>query len=354
MSITLVTGACGEGKTAYCVNYLVEEYKKPENFWRPLFVHGVPELKLPHTPVRCKNDQCDVCPPDKEKLEYAIEDWFLWSPKGAFIFIDEGHFPFPSETSKENPTLKLLTTHRKKGIDFLAITQTPILLNDGFKKLANKHIHLQSSWARRKLIEWGHHRSDTSNKTGGVEKTYVLPKQVFGLYKSASLHTKLSRTTPPQILIILLLALASSFIGYRIFNSISSKISPPEKASPLPTPSQNTKASQQNIPSNFDYFPKIAYVPESAPIYDGLPKPKSFPQLKGCVLNKRTNDCKCYTQQATIYEVSQDMCINYINVGKFNPYKQDEVVQPVERESVANSEPAVQQKTVVPGLRTGI
>lgn len=344
--ITLITGACGEGKTAYVVNSLVELFKQPENYWRPLFVHGVPELKLPHTQCKCADPLCEVCPEDpkeKSKIKLNIEEWFLFAPKGAIFLIDEAHFPFPLVMGKNEATLKMLTTHRKRGIDFFAITQTPVLLNDGFKKLANRHVHLISSWARRKLREWGSYRSDTNNKTDSVEKTYTLPKQIFSLYKSASLHTKIKRTKPPQIMLIAIMVLISAFLGFKLYASAKDKINPESNSTIETTPKleNNEKKPLNNKETQYDYMPLVKYVPESAPIYSGLPKPVDFPQLKGCLKNNRTGDCKCYTQQATLYEVSSDMCNRFISRLRFNPYyKKNEVLQR-DTGSVANQIPSV-------------
>ena len=55
--ITLITGVPGSGKTCYVIDFIQQALKES----RPVFVHGIPELKLDHTPVYCRALSCKVC-----------------------------------------------------------------------------------------------------------------------------------------------------------------------------------------------------------------------------------------------------------------------------------------------------
>lgn len=56
--INLITGVPGSGKSAYALTLMLKEIEQG----RPLFVHGIPNLKIPHTMVVCGSLTCEVCP----------------------------------------------------------------------------------------------------------------------------------------------------------------------------------------------------------------------------------------------------------------------------------------------------
>ncbi|OAI19974.1 hypothetical protein A1355_03230 [Methylomonas koyamae] len=54
-----------------------------------------------------------------------------------------------------------------------------------------------------------------SNKTDAVKSGYKLPKHVFELYKSASLHTKQERKLPVQVYILAACLVGLVLVGMR-------------------------------------------------------------------------------------------------------------------------------------------
>ncbi|MFU8790032.1 MAG: hypothetical protein ACNA7G_13460 [Methylobacter sp.] len=73
-------------------------------------------------------------------------------------------------------------------------------------------------------------------------------------------------------------------------------------------------------PAYPDFTPSVPGIPESAPAYSHLIKVTAAPFLAGCVLNTLTDNCQCYTNQATPYQVSQEYCRETIKGHRFNPY----------------------------------
>ena len=73
------------------------------------------------------------------------------------------------------------------------------------------------------------------------------------------------------------------------------------------------------------FTPRIKDVPWSAPVYDEVVEIKSFPRPQ-CVLwhsGKYSGQCRCFSQQATPLSVNQNMCVEIVNSGYFEPYRKD-------------------------------
>ena len=82
-----------------------------------------------------------------------------------------------------------------------------------------------------------------------------------------------------------------------------------------------------------DFVPIIAERPESAPIYNQVRRIADYPQIVGCVSSAK--GCNCYTQQATVVQMSKQQCLDHLNNRPFNAYRepQRQTVQPtVEQE----------------------
>lgn len=347
--ITLITGTPGSGKSAFALLQMLDILKDE----RPLFVHGVPNLTLPHHLVKCNSLTCDYCNSVNWSGEYLIntaENWHEWSPDGAVLFFDEvQHIYRPRASGAKVPeSVAAFETHRHRGLDFYLITQSPKLIDINIRQLIGRHIHLKSTWLTRFKYEWPECSDNVQNVTDAVKSKYELPKKVFKYYKSASIHTKQKHEKPISFYMFFLAIFVFLALGYRVKvkmdaaelqakqaleiqskeeeklkgNGDSSPIIPAS----LPDTIEAKKSDKTAIAAKFDYNPVVPNVPESAPAYEELVKPISFPKLSGCVVksgNDNKSSCRCYTQQATPYFVSNDMCLTYIKYGRFNPYLSD-------------------------------
>lgn len=314
--IETYTGVPGSGKTAMAIARLLEVSKQGD---RPIYVHGVPNLKIKHFPIKCKSPACDVCPGILADLPFA-EEWHDWAPDGAFIFLDECQNVFRplSASSPLPPSISALEIHRHRGIDFLLVTQNPKLVHFNVRRLVSKHIHLSGTWARRVQSEWGE-CSDNLSKTNAVSKTYRIPKHVFPLYHSASLHTKLTRSVPWQIWAFAGAVVMVVLLSYRLYSSKFADKTPTALSSSAPGQFTGQPIGQIQQAPSLDFVPTVINHPESAPAYAPVVKVVTFPQLKGCV--KSATKCTCYTQQATEYLVSAQECADYVKSARFDPYR---------------------------------
>ena len=203
----------------------------------------------------------------------------------------------------------------------------------------------------RRKLEWttggAKDPESRTNIKEALVTVYKLDKSVYGLYKSAEVHTKI-RTGKSKLLIMFPLVLC--LIGYGIWSfsgfwgrfkgevqsndkkieALSSEESTPISKEQTQLATDTGRYETQTVKSEptkayiseDDYKPRIAERPETAPIYDSMNKDfKAMPWPVACI--KSEKGCNCYTDQATkIKEISKKTCVQYVNDGlPFNPYK---------------------------------
>lgn len=336
----LYTGVPGAGKTLYAVSNLV---KRKDFKDRPIFVDGIKDL-------------------DHDKINYfdipegeSIQTWPKWAPPGAIIVVDECQRIFrPRPSGSKVPDyVAELETHRHRGLDFILITQHPRLIDVHLRGLIEHHTHLgKTNLGLRRKMEWttggAKDPESRANIREALISVYRLDKSVYGLYKSAEVHTKI-RTKKSKLLMLFPLALC--LVGYGIWSFTDfwgkfsgegekaktasttqtaqaqtqpSAVSASEPVSNGQYPKAETKPEEPKKPhlSEEDYQPRIAERPETAPMYDGMNKAvKAMPWPAACI--KAENRCTCYTDQGTkMKEIGKQTCLNYVKDGlPFNPYK---------------------------------
>jgi len=336
----LYTGVPGAGKTLYAVSNLV---KRKDFKDRPIFVDGIKDL-------------------DHDKINYfdipegeSIQTWPKWAPPGAIIVVDECQRIFrPRPSGSKVPDyVAELETHRHRGLDFILITQHPRLIDVHLRGLIEHHTHLgKTNLGLRRKLEWttggAKDPESRANIREALISVYRLDKSVYGLYKSAEVHTKI-RTKKSKLLMLFPLALC--LVGYGVWSFTGfwgkfsgeeeqaktesttqtvqaqtqpSAVSASEPVSNGQYPKAETKPEEPKKPhlSEEDYKPRIAERPETAPMYDGMNKAvKVMPYPVACI--KAENRCTCYTDQGTkIKDIGKQTCLNYVKDGlPFNPYK---------------------------------
>ena len=336
----LYTGVPGAGKTLYAVSNLV---KRKDFKDRPIFVDGIKDL-------------------DHDKINYfdipegeSIQTWPKWAPPGAIIVVDECQRIFrPRPSGSKVPDyVAELETHRQRGLDFILITQHPRLIDVHLRGLIEHHTHLgKTNLGLRRKLEWttggAKDPESRANIREALISVYRLDKSVYGLYKSAEVHTKI-RTKKSKLLMLFPLALC--LVGYGIWSftdfwgkfsgegekAKTASATQPAQAQTQPSavsasepvsngqyPKAETKPEEPKKPhlSEEDYQPRIAERPETAPIYDRMNKAvKAMPWPAACI--KAENRCTCYTDQGTkIKDIGKQTCLNYVKDGlPFNPYK---------------------------------
>lgn len=156
-----------------------------------------------------------------------------------------------------------------------------------------------------------------SGKSGEV-KTRPYPREVYDWYESATIHTG-KRRIPKQVWVLLaclvlvpvLLYLGISGIGKRA-DKAKADAAVIEQLKVAPKPS-GPKTAGDLLAS---YVPRVPGLQHTAPAYDELTKPKRVSVPAACV-ESHSGGCKCYTQDATSYPTTQDICRQIVKHGVF-------------------------------------
>lgn len=348
--ITLFTGKNGSGKTANVVAELLALLNKER---RPVVVRGIPELLIPHQKAPPVGEWTRRVPDPDDQTRTLVEFTF---PQGAIVIIDECQeiYRRRPQNAVVPDIVAAFEKHRKLGLDFWLITQFPNQIDFHVRELVSKHVHYRDSWSGRQRIEWDevHDGDNRYDRKLGRETSMRLPKEVFPLYLSASKHTKLPRSIP-RVLWVLLVAIAG-LIGGGVFfyNSVSSRMfgetnlalqpHASRAAAPASPTAPTAKESLIALPDapttqieagNSDatelmktYEPRLRGKPETAPRYDGLRNPIYMPVVAGAV--RWQGQWRCITQQGTDAGLSAAECEAWQASRPFNDYDERAMYRP--------------------------
>jgi len=271
-------------------------------------------------------------------LDQAL-NWFDL-PDGSIIVIDEVQKIFPSRSGKDKmqAAVSRLDTHGHNGFDFIFISQHPMLIDTGLRRQVQTHYNFERVFGMEssRRLSWetciDEPRKDWHARNEADKKRIKFDKKYYGKYKSASIH-KVKKSVPKQLyILVFLLIFTFSLFGYLAYSLTSEKDEPTTPFNSNDSAVNSfSKSTSSDLSPNHDYFssrkPRIEGLPHTAPIYDDLTKPVSFPRISACVLRKTDNVCKCYTQQATPLSVTHDICLNVVSNGYFDHTKVDSLRQ---------------------------
>lgn len=321
--IFLITGAPGSGKTAKAVSLLLDYEGK-----RPIYNMGIPELLVEHFPTPPVIEWTEIRPSPEDP---SINLPYFTFPENAVIIIDEAQRVYrPRAAGAKVPDhVAAFETHRHTGVDFILITQSEHLIDVNIKRLIGKHIHVRDTFLGRYQYEWSEcgETNSTSSRAAAVRSKYTLPKRVFGLYKSAELHTKIPKPIHPGAVVVGLSVLALLGGGYYMKTSIEAKTSPDGGRTQDGTGGGGKSAEQRTAmalpPQNVmpDFTPRDPDSPISAPAYDAIRQVKNAPRIAACVASVAR--CICYTQTANPLNITEPVCRSYVRGGYFDPYHDD-------------------------------
>lgn len=313
----LITGANGAGKTLNTLKWVRERQLK-EN--RPV----------------CHNGRFEAVGGGElstwKKID--IKDWQN-EPDGTIFLVDECHNDFPLRAPSSAPPdyVKMLAEHRRRGFDFYCVTQHPQNIDSFVRRLIGSpgwHRHLKRTFGADLVscIEWNavnpNCEKDGSGKSGTVTMV-AFPKEVYGWYKSASLHTG-KKKIPKQVWMLGAAVVLIPLLGYMAYSKTMANVTKrANMAGPDGAPAAAASAPQRSSALTYAEYldarkPRIPDFPHTAPAYDEVTKPAVAPYPAACV--HMGTDCRCYTQQATLLMVSGKTCLQIVKQGFFIDWAQ--------------------------------
>ncbi|APW37529.1 hypothetical protein RD110_10295 [Rhodoferax koreense] len=317
--IDLFTGNPGGGKTLLAVSELAalfKQWEKDGTTARAVYVWGIKGLTLPHNVIDAwplTGKKGDEIPVDSRGLPTcALAMDFGEIPDGSLVIIDEAQYLFPMRGPSVGQPVhsKFLNTHRHAGLDIWLITQHPKNLDNGVRRLVNKHRHIRRvfGWNRAVIYEWAHCEDGLQGLKHAVMVNWTYPKKTFALYKSAEIHTKQAFKKPWWMwLPVLMIPVAvwavprvwDTVVGVKSGNGIVPSKKPaeppprPAQAQPLVTPSATPAAPAPVAPAS------------------SAPAPAKF---AGCVSMRGA--CKCIDTAGEPVDKEPSMCLDIVGANR--------------------------------------
>lgn len=342
--LILRTGLPGNGKT---LNTIKEVDAKAFAETRVVYYHNVAGLK-----------------PEMLRAQwFEFEDPLKWMelPHNSIIVIDEAQgseskpmFGVRDPRKSVPPHVSALETIRHGGFELNLITQDPRFIDVHARRLCNMHVHYWRIFGSNKISRYETPRvvNDVDKLTSFAQssrETITLDSKMFGVYTSSKgdHHIKF-RPSRKFILSAVVIIIAVGGV-FSLFNKYSS----PPGDEPSPGIIEQAKKSvgsalpgfageagtaapltpQQYVASR---APRVPGLPSSAPVYDGITQPVTYPKLycasstddatyrrefsrmPSAVVNGTPTVCQCYTQQATRVATDFRFCMNMVEYGHFD------------------------------------
>lgn len=352
--LNIRTGKPGHGKT---LNTIKEVDQKAHSESRVVYFHNINGLQ-----------------PEQLKASwYKFDDPEKWYelPNDSIIVVDEAQGWFGGRDPRVRPPehITRFETMRHHGHEVHLITQDPRYLDVHLRRLCNGHVHYWRVFKSQQLLRFESdsviEKVEVKSSFKDAEKTTVrLDKKYFGVYASTNAQHHFQTKVPTKFILAMLVIAVAAFMVYRAYERYeagklteeATSQSQTESLSPVGMVDQvkSTVGSLISTPPSTpgkkalsldEYLaarvPRIPDVPSSAPIYDELTKPQSYPRLS-CVMSSdeayiernakrfrvvRTAQkafiCECFTQQGTWHKTSFSYCKNAVERGAFDPARPD-------------------------------
>ena len=320
MSITLVTGVPGSGKTLYTIDKLL----------RPL-VGAVSEKKHDNGTVekipRIIYSNINGLLLDHELIDggdnLGLRDWHKWAKPGSVIVFDEFQKFWPPRPNgaKIPDDLQALDTHRHMGVDFILVTQNCMNVDRHIIGLVDRHLHIRrvANMPMAVVYEWDHASKALLYKNSMTKSPWRYDKSVFKLYKSAELHTKQKRKMPGLVWFILAglggLAYAAPTLKARLEERVHgapvAQVKPAAAASAPVVAQPGETIKSEYVKDGIKYTVETVHgappgVALPAAVAASSPASAPEPQIAGCILTPKR--CVCTDVQGKPVPVEPQAC----------------------------------------------
>ncbi|MBS9723029.1 zonular occludens toxin domain-containing protein [Stutzerimonas stutzeri] len=366
--LVIRTGKPGHGKT---LNTIREVDQKAHAEGRVVYFHNINGLK-----------------PDQLQAQwFEFEDPEKWFelPNDSIIVVDEAQGWFGARDPRARPPehITRFETMRHQGHEVHLVTQDPRYLDVHLRRLCNSHIHYWRVFKSAQLLRFESEvvvekvELKTSFKDAD-KKSLRLDKRYFGAYTSSNAKHHFQTKVPTKFILALCVILGAGILVYRAYERYAAEKAQAPTATSAPAgsmveqvrdtvgsfikPAGETKTDAPDSVASYieRRVPRVPQVPSSAPIYDELTRPVSFPRLycmsstdpaiyarefgrmAHAVVNGTPTVCQCYTQQSTRVETDFAFCMRVVENGVFDPTLPDRSTG--ERtQQVQNSQPSAMQ-----------
>ena len=240
MSITLITGVPGSGKTLYCVSNLlrpligstlaVEDDDGVTTVHPRTIFSNINGLQLDHELIDGNGEWKRVAGVSgfEGEHEQGLHHWQEWARPGSVVVYDEFQKCWPPRPNGAAvpPDVQALDTHRHMGVDFILMTQNCLNVDRHILGLVDRHLHVRrvANLNMAVVYEWDHASRSLLYKNAMAKSPWRYDKSVFKLYKSAKAHTKQKRKMPSLVWFVLAGAAGFAYLGPSTFQRIGDRM----------------------------------------------------------------------------------------------------------------------------------
>ena len=358
--IYLITGVPGSGKTLYAVSTLVQKLmaekiqnKDGSTLERRLVVDGIPNLLLPHVLMaerpsegafQVANSKNEVLP---DEAGNGLWNWPSWVQPGDILVIDEVQRFWRPRGMGTKPPLEIaaLETHRHLGVDFVIITQNPMLIDQNVRRLVGRHQHVRRLFGMQRAIiyDWDACSMDVNRTKTATTTSFGYPKSAYKLYQSSVLHLKQRQKIPLWIIVPVLALVGGLAVAPKAFSTMQGAMTGKGvTGSVKPVSAASAPLAAVSVP--------VVVVPAPAPVAAAsaplaaasAPLTTASAPLSGCVAVAK--QCACFDVSGVNLGVAVDVCFDQIRGMSLPGQKADLSAVPTfaENHAVSASDDEVQ------------
>ncbi|AHY43856.1 zonular occludens toxin domain-containing protein [Stutzerimonas decontaminans] len=374
--LVIRTGKPGHGKT---LNTIREVDQKAHAEGRVVYFHNINGLK-----------------PDQLQAQwFEFEDPEKWFelPNDSIIVVDEAQGWFGSRDPRARPPehITRFETMRHQGHEVHLVTQDPRYLDVHLRRLCNTHIHYWRVFKSAQLLRFESEvvvekvELKTSFKDAD-KKSLRLDKRYFGAYTSSNAKHHFQAKVPTKFILAICVLVGAGILVYRAYERYAAEKAQAATATSAPAGSMVDQVrdtvgafirpsadTEQAAPLTVEQYlgkrvPRVQDLPASAPVYDALTGPQTFPKPVCIATTDRDliarnykrmqvgdsdeglTGCRCNTQQGTRLDVSFGFCRSVVQNGYFDDTKPDP--EPPQGPMHASSPPPAFEQAVASGLQS--
>lgn len=233
----------------------------------------------------------------------APDDW-RETPEGSVVIYDECQEIYPSNAKPgvvHDERITAMERHRHTGHDLYFITQAPTFVHHHIRKLVGRHLHLyRPNGVQAANIYTWNFTCDAPNDRQEQERAdhqlWKYPKEYFKLYKSATIHTHKFRFPRKIGILLILLALGVSYVGWNLKDGVFS-----HSSAPAPSADTAAKGAQAEPPPAAPASPQYAWTdtPPATPV-------------AGCIASEKRGTCMCFDKEGYPIALDHGQCLSVI------------------------------------------
>jgi zona occludens toxin len=227
----------------------------------------------------------------------GLRNWHNWAKPGSVICFDEFQKFWPPRPNGAAvpPDIQALDTHRHMGVDFILITQNCNNVDKHILGLVDRHLHIRrvSNMPMAVVYEWDHASRALNYKNSMTKSPWRYPKQAYKLYKSAELHTKQKRKMPGLVWFILAGFCGAAYAWPTLTTRFDERVhgkptATAQTAQPVAKPGEKIEYTKDGTVYTVETVTTPAVPPEPVLALPAV----VVPQIAGCIVVR--DRCGCF------------------------------------------------------------